>query len=152
MWSIMETFVPDRDALVESAVNTFSTDNYEVPNSEGARGVALRRFEFDVSDPEVNGVANTESSVRALLLRGKATPTTTQLNQTNALASRTRRAVGDASKHTCVWDEGPDVYKGPCPIPRAEDGKYYYTVALKGESNTNARSVSWAAEFIVIRR
>jgi hypothetical protein len=120
-------------SLVESAINTLTTTQVEVPNSTGAKVVMLDYVELDLTPPLP--VAATTVQRDAIALAGKLSPSSALLSEAGAVAAR----------HITLWNEAGAAVAAAVvslgeepmasPVLLLQDPttrKYYVTLAIKG--------------------
>jgi len=133
---------------VESAANTLTYENVEVPNSSGARNVHLVRAELDPDAPEY--VAASDTVVVAIAILGKSTPTSVDLAQVGAITTKSITKFSTGAAQFAAVVSGPDQAQGRWEIPKnPSDGKYYFTIAVKGSNNVAAKYVRYRCDFEV---
>jgi hypothetical protein len=136
----------------ESAANTLTYDQYEVPNSQGAKRVFLEDIMLTVSHPDL--VASTKTMVEAIAIRGKldAAPGAVNISQVGAVHQISSNIWCDATPLPVAVDGSvPDDREGPFEIPKYRDGKFYLTLAIKGTACTAVKTVYCHAEFSIER-
>lgn len=137
-------------SLEESVAGTLKSQQVEVPNSGGAKGVTLIFADIICANPAL--VASTATAVGALILAGAQSPTTIDLSETGALHSKKKFFWSDATP-----DLIDQVFQGdycmqvPINIPKNADGKYYVTVAVKGDNNAVVKKMHYHMRFAVAR-
>lgn len=131
----------------EGAANTIAYENVEVPNSYGAKKCFLIRVEMDVTVPDK--VASTDTYSMGMFAVGKFTPTTCDVSQSGAITTKHWVCYSDATPDRMAFlVNGPDQAQGRWEVPRnPQDGKYYFTAAIVGAGNTNAKKVYYRADF-----
>lgn len=114
-------------------VNTLVYEQIEVPNSAGAKLVLIDYAELDVIPP--TPVAATIITRDAVLIAGKAAPTTAKLSESGAICGRSVVVLGaaGAAEASAVYSAGEEPMSNPVVLlPESGTGKYYVTVAIKG--------------------
>lgn len=135
---------------VESAANTLTLDKQEVPNSSGAKEVYLLRAEVDVSAPDYVAASNTHTT--GSLVLGDLVPTTPELDQKGAITTKSISILSTGAAGFAAIVSGPGQAQGRWKIPKSPiDKKYYVTGAIKGTLNTAAKTLSYRADFEVLR-
>jgi len=136
-------------SIVETAANTLTPLQVEVPNSIGAKAVVMKYAELEVDLPDI---VATRSVTYGLLQVGKKTPTATNLSQADAVMNANVVEEGGAGPVTKgLLISGPECRDCRIPIRSEQDGKYYVTLAVKGVNNTGAKNCYLRAEFEVYR-
>lgn len=138
------------NVLAETVKNTLAYVNVEVPNSSGKKTVMLDLVELDAFPPEV--VQAVTTTCEAVLIAGKATPTTATLDVSGAVAARVIMIYGQAGAAAvqALYSAGEEAMDSPVQLFPAVDGKYYITVAVKGTNNAaSLMSVRYHARFRV---
>jgi hypothetical protein len=122
-------------SVSETVVNTQATSSIEVPNSQGKKLVFLDLVELDALPPQI--VAATVTTVEAVCVAGKSTPTTPTLDQSGAVAARVIKIYPQAGAAVvqAVYSAGEEAMDSPVQLFPAVDGKYYVTIAVKGTAN-----------------
>jgi hypothetical protein len=125
-------------------------DNVEVPNSQGAKTVWLTHAELDVGKPTPSA-AGTDAYAEACIILGKAAPTAVNISQVGALQSKKTTVVSNGTAAIGVAYEGPEQKVGLFPVPMHGDGKYYFTIAVKGAGASSTATVAYRCDFLIKR-
>ena len=133
--------------VTESAANTITNSQVEVPNSYGAKKVFVRSAELDPFEPDV--VASGWSKTYAVACAGKQTPTSATLADQGAFTTKEKRLWCASTAPVVRATDGPDQYMGPRQIFPDQDGKFYVTIAVLGSGNSAAKNVRYNIEFMV---
>lgn len=132
----------------ESAANTMTYDNVEVPESYGAKRVFVVRAEMDVSVPDY--IAASQTLTGACLIAGKTAPSAVEISEPGAITSVRAIQLSTGAAQFASMHHGPDQAQGHWEVPRnAADNKFYITVGVKGGGNTNAKTVYYRVDFEV---
>jgi len=138
-------------AVTEGAANTKEASKIEIPGSSGAKKVYLVRYVMDVDSPDT--VAATLTKVSAALYNGdKETATSAQLNATDVIDKCEEIKYAEAGPVLSIL-QGVNPVRGRCMVPVIKDGagKYYLTLLVLGNANSNAKTARLRAECMIVR-
>lgn len=130
----------------ESAANTMTYDNVEIPDSIGAKRVFIIRAEIDVDQPEYVAASNTFTM--GIVQAGKLSPSAATINEPGAITSKTFMKLSTGAANFAAIVEGPDQAQGRWEVYKApNDNKYYFTVGIKGLARTAAGVITYRVDF-----
>jgi len=148
MTSITQVMI--NGSLVESAANTLTPDQLEVPGSQGATKVTLVECKLQIDPPDaIAGVSRSQAVVQT----GLQTPTNPFISQDDAVCAEDFLAFGSAAGTYVFLVE---LQRGQLSHPvdvqvQQNSGEYYVTLAVQGEANTNVKTVYYSMTFNVTR-
>lgn len=130
----------------ETAANTMTYDNVEVPDSQQAKKVYIVRAELDVAAPDYVAASNTATI--ANVIAGKTAPTDPGISEAGAITSKSCQKFSTGAAGYAAIVEGPDQAQGRWEVfKNPSDGKFYFTVGVKGVLNTGAKTAYYRVDF-----
>jgi len=147
---LVTSFEFQNNSKNESANNTLTYENVEVPNSNGALEVHVIASEIDCKDPSY--VAAQVTKCYASLISGKVIPTTPLISEPGAFHTVEKTILSTGAAGFAAYIHGPSQVRGYFNVPKsALDGKFYITACLLGVQNTATMSMYWRLDFEIIR-
>jgi hypothetical protein len=146
----MSVFVHGNSSKTESAANTATTDQVEIPGSAGAKQVFIRRIELDIVEPDYVAASNT--TTRAAACAGKIDATGSWVSQPGVITSKSIRILSTGAAGFAAIMDGPSEANGRWEVFKDNnDGKFYITFVVHGNNNTGAKAVRYTYDAEVIK-
>jgi hypothetical protein len=143
--------VPLNRSLVETAANTFTAEEVEVPNTAGAHKVVMTRCLVETTLSE--GIAATQTETRGSVSVGQVKSSLDSAGQILAnnlgVAALGFNGCYGVGRALACGENLKECFPSR-EVPKSSDGKFYVTLAVKGANNTVAKYVRIAAEFAVM--
>lgn len=129
----------------ESAANTMTYENVEIPDTMLAKRVWIVRAELDCSWPEYVAAQNTSTGM--IIGTGKTAPASVSINQDGVISSRKHSKFSTGAAQFACFAEGPEQAEGHFEVFKHMDGKFYFTIGILGVQNTAAGSCAYRVDF-----